>query len=397
MRIKTATGSFWDRKNFGYSVPLIDPQVVATPGRFLLASVPGNLWLALLFTIVVGWSGYVCVGIARRHPSNMPLSILLGVPAALTMLIIAGVEWLIPQARAQGAEGIYATVSFLRLPGYAFVFYVLMGITDSYYAGLRGKPIKAFDRWIKKYLGKEDLLKAAWFVGLMMVLYSIVSSYRNQEFSLLPSAQLGMILVTLVAIILKSYSVDLFKLVVVRRWKYPSWFVANLGGLIFAAVCVFLTREFQLNPGFMYGAPLGLYLLVQHQRREALLQSASVWWALVVAGIVWSILPFMKPYEVLHDALLAVPFVLIEGLFFELIPIPSIGGGAIFRWRKLVWAVQFFLVTFLLFQFIFRSGQSIGAIQESPPTVFMLIGLACYAAGTACVWMYVQIRNRRSA
>ncbi len=386
--------SFWDREHFGYSVPLIDPQVVAIPGKFSWAAVPGNLWLALLFTIVAGWSGVVFAGASSRTSSKIPLSVRLGIPALLTMLIIAVLEWLIPQASAQGTDGLLATASFLRLPGYAFVFFVLMGITDSYYGSLRSMPIKAFDRWLKRHIGKEELHKATWFLFLLVLLYGIVSSYRNQEFSLLPSAQVGIILVTLLALVLKTYSVDAFKLTLARRWKHPSWFIANLGGLIFAAVCVFLTREFQLNPGFMYGAPIGLYLLLKDQRKEAFLQSTSVWWALFVAGVVWSILPLVAPYPVLHDTLLAVPFVLIEGLFFELIPIPSMYGGAIFRWKKPVWAVQFFAVTFLLFQFIFRSGQSVGALQESPPTMFMLIGLACYAVGTACLWMYVMLRRR---
>ncbi len=255
-------------------------------------------------------------------------------------------------------------------------------------------PIKALDKWLKKKIGKDDLHQATWFLMILLFVYAVVSAYRNRNFELLPAAQIGLIFVTITSILIKTYSTDFFKMFMARRWKYPSWFQANIGGLVCAIMCVYVTRAFELNPGFMYGLPLGLYLLIKEAHKENYLQSLSIWWSLGVATVIWFVAPFLKQYEVIFDVLVAIPFILIEGLFFDLLPIPSMTGGSLFQWKKLLWFIQFAIVTFLLFQIIFHPEGSVGSIQESPPTTFMLMGVACYVVGTCALWAYVKLRRR---
>ncbi len=387
--------SFWDRDNFGYDMPFIDPEVLASPQTFSWGAVPTNTLLAFLFVFVIGLSGLLLFSVAPHAQTNASLSERLGTAALITILLIELFEMFVPHAFAQGIDT-QATVSFLRLPSYAFLFFVVMGITDSFYGSLRSMPISAFNRWVKRVIGKEDLQRAAWFVLLLIILYGIISAYRKQEFSLLPTAQVGLIVVTILSIVIKTYSTDFFKLFVARRWKYPSWFEANVGGLIFAIVCVYITRKFELNPGFMYGLPVGLYLLLKDPHRDPYLKSLTVWWELLVAAIFWFLAPFLQSYELLYDVAIAIPFIFIEGLFFDLLPIPTFSGGTIFKWKKLLWAIQFVIVTFVLFQFIFNPTESVGGIQESPPTMFMLIGLGCYIVGIVCLWVYVRMRKAKA-
>jgi|GEM_PF-1805721 len=385
--------SFWDRENFGYSEPFFEEGLLATPGTWSDDAIPSNLWLTLLFTLVVGVTGLCFRSVASRFRSDVTLTQRLAPAALITIFLIELFELLVPTASAQAFDAA-GGVSFLRLPFYAFLFFVVMGITDSFYGSLKNMPIKALNRWLKRVLGKEEIQKATWVLLLALLLYAVVTAHRNPQFSLLPSAQLGIIVVTALSLLVKTYSTDLFKLAMARRWKYPSWLEANLGGLVFAFVCVFLTRKFDLQPGFMYGLPIALYLLLQDSRRDAALQSFGVWWQLMVAAAVWLVTPLLTPYELLFDVFTTIPFILIEALFFDLLPIPSLTGGTLFKWNKLLWVIQFAVVTFLLFQVIFHPDQAVGGLMASPPTVFMLVGLACYAVGVAFLTVYVKLRKK---
>jgi len=386
-------------------VAVIDPDAIARPESFSLQTMGGNALLALLMTLVIGFGGEVLRRLARSDAQTLRRTLArLPFQAVLTILLIELYEWLVPTASALGFSEATAT-SLLRVPLFAFFFLVVTGVSNGLLNALLVSEGDAMKTRLAALFGnvpiggffsRKHISRALWFVLLLLVLYGIVGAYINPQFSLFPPENFGIVLVAVVTVVAAAYTPDVLRAIIARRWKCPAWFEGNITGLLVALLCVYVSRKFQLSPGYMYGLPVGLFLTLHAQSNEGLLETLSLMWMLLIAVVIWLLLPVLSPFAALYDVGNLLFIILLEGVFFELLPLPSIAGGMIFQWRRWIWAVQFFVVVFLLFQVLFHPEGTLASLQQSPSALFTLLSAGCYALGIVLLWGYVfWMRKKR--
>lgn len=392
----TPSPSLFDRDWLGYHVPVIDPAVIKDPAHVSLdpAAILTNLLIAILFTLVLGLAAALLQHLIAAHPSYMERFLRrLPYQLVLTIALIALARFLVPAVSAQ-MIGNDAGASLLRLPFFAFLFFLVVGVSNALFNALLTAAGPAVNDLLR---GHRDLHRALWFVAVLVLLYGLVGAHINPFFSLLPPQNPGIIIVAVVTIIAGTYASDAARYAIARKWRCPAWFEANVAGLAVALLCVAVSREFTLNPGFIYGLPVGLFLALQHTRRhEGALQSLSLTWMIAIAALVWLLIPGLWGYQIPSDIGNLLFVILIEGAFFEMLPLPAFAGQSIFRWSRALWALLSTVTVFFLFHTLFNPQGTVAGIVESPPAFASILLLGCFAAGTALLWAYVAfIRARR--
>jgi hypothetical protein len=394
--------STYRRERLGYHVPVIDPLSVYGPSRVSLspAVLGSNLLLALLCALIAGAGGWVLGHLQQTRPGRFG-QVLGRLPfQALTALLLLWlIDRLIPGALAQGPVA-RSPVSLLRIPSAALLLFLVIGVSNTLFNTLlieHGDRIHDAFRPLRERFGSgRDLRRNGWFIVLLILLYGLIGGYVNPQFHLLPGRELGIIFVTTVVVILSAYLKDLFSFFIAGRWRYPRWFQANLAGLCIAAACVALTREFALNPGYIYGIPVGLLIGASLDReREGLLEFLGFLWLLAVALVVWILGSLVMAYPVPSDLCNTLYVTLIEAVFIELLPLPRFAGAAVFRWKRPLWFLQFTVAVFLLFQTLFNPQGTVRSIAESPSAAGLLILLGCFATGLLVLWASVVWEPRK--
>lgn len=301
---------------------------------------------------------------------------------------------LIPSAFAQGLTA--ETVSMLRVPLWAGLFFIVVGTSNALLNNMLVSEGEAIDAFLATAFKRNlPIKKRTWFIILMILLYGIVGAFLNAQFSVLPSVQIGMAIVTILTVIVAGYTKDALRLLIAKKWKSSLWFHANILGLLLAILCVVITRQLHLNPGLIYGLPVGLFVALQSHKDEGRLEFLSLLWMLLLACGIWFLTPIIEPYPVLLDFGNLLFIILIEGAFFELLPLNYLAGGAVFTWHKLLWALLFAGSVFFMFQTFLNPDSTISAIEESPPTLFALILLGCFSAGILILWAYVMLKRSK--
>lgn len=358
------------------------------------AAVGGNLLLALLFAVVLGISGLFLGRLQvtderrlRQVLGRLPLQVL------FTMLLIWLWNMLVPSASAQGFVAADALLS--RIPLYAILLFIVIGVSNTFFNTFlltQGDKFRA----MTTTSSDRTLGRRWWFIALLILLYGIIGGYINPEFNLLPSKETGIIVVTTVTVILSAYIKDLFSFFLAGKWRYPRWFQANIAGLAIAVGCVALSRTLELNPGYIYGIPVGLLIGTTLDRRGAgLFDFLGLLWVMAVALVVWVLGSYLMAYPVPSDLFNVLYVVLVEAAFIELLPLPYFAGGSILRWNKALWFLQFVAVTFLLFHTLFHPQGTIVSIEQSPPAFTALLLLACYVVGILVLWTCIAWARRR--
>jgi len=386
----------WDREAFGYTSPVIRPPrfSLSTPAIF------GNVSIALAFAVVIMLSGMIIQHLMRID-GVLVRQILRRLPAQfiVTLILFLLLRSFIPTASAQGFAD-PAAASFLQIPFFALLFFLVVGLSNVLFNNMlvaEGDTIHGFllsKPWIRK-LHREGISKRAWFILILSVLYGLIGGYVNPDFSILPGKEIGILFVTVFTIMVSVYLKDLMAFGISRKWRHPSWFQAHVGGLLIAVICILLTRVFGLDPGYIYGVPAG-FLIAEglSQRREGLMESLGLFWVVILACAVWFAGMALSGYEVPFDIFNLLFVILIEDAFLDMLPLPSLAGEAIFRWKKALWFLQFTLVSFLLFHTLFNPEGTISGLEQSPPALMAVVLLGCYAAGILLLWGYVAWRRR---
>ena len=369
------------------------------PSEISLApeAIGGNLLLALVFALVIAITGLVLGSLHQTDPARLRQVLgRLPLQALITFLLIWLFHRIVPNASAQGFAA--ADVSLLRIPLYAFLFFLVIGVSNTMFNTML---VAEGDRLRSFFSAREsgtDLRRKSWFIVLLILLYGVIGGYINPEFNLLPSREIGIVIVTTVTVILSAYLKDLFSFFLARKWRYPRWFEANLAGLVIAIACVALSRTLALNPGYIYGIPVGLLIASRlDRRREGMFEFLGLLWLLIVALAVWVLGPLVAGYPVPEDLFNILYVTLIESVFIELLPLPYFAGAAVFRWKRLLWFSQFTLVVFLLFHTLFNPQGTVASIEQAPPAFAALLLLGCYVVGVFVVWGCVVWARGRDA
>ncbi len=378
----------------GYNTPVIDPSGIRFPATISRSpqTIGTNLLLAILIACAV-----CCTGIAFRHlkvAHPKRLSVILSrlpLQALLTVLLIWLIDLLIPQAFAQEG-GVLHVASTLIIPLYAVVFFVVVGTSNYLFNNILNSDGQTA---LARFTGNARVYERAWFMLLLLLGYGIIGAHINPDFNLLPGRELGILLIAVVCIIVSACIKDTGLSILARTWKMPGRFRANVGGFAVAVVCVLLSRELQLNPGYLYGVPLVLLIASSLlKEREGFFEFLGILWIMLLAGVVWIVTPALSAYPVLFDLCCVLFVLLAEDAFFELLPLPYLAGGTIFQWNKALWFLQFVAVMFFLLHTLFNPQGTIVNLVESPPAAATFLLLGCYAIGVFLLWAYLVLRKK---
>lgn len=239
---------------------------------------------------------------------------------------------------------------------------------------------------------KKSIFKKL-FLLLILLIFGLVAAHISPDFNLFEQKNLGILIVTVVAIIIATYAKDLWRMIVARRNDWPAFFKPNLLGLVLAIVCVVLSRKLQIPPGYLFGIPMGLFIFSkQFEKNEGKFEFSALMWMFFMAIAVWFITPYTAEYETIFDLFNLLYIILLEGLFFELFPITYLPGKEIYKWSKIAWAFIFGSVSFLLLHSLFNPNSTLAAIQNSPPTKNTLIILGIFVLFCLVVWGIARIR-----
>ncbi len=80
-------------------------------------------------------------------------------------------------------------------------------------------------------------------------------------------------------------------------------------------------------------------------------------------------------------------------LTFELLPLPSTGGGLLYQHRRLTWAVVAFGVLLVLLHALVNPFGTAGELLESGGLVLLLLASLLYSALAVGVWLYFALRT----
>ncbi len=389
----SSVAGFLSREDFGYHTPVINPASVVRPEAFSLdpAVVAGNGLWTLIFVLVMGLSGWLLRYLLRLDPVRVGW-ILRRLPwqLAFTVVLVLLVRVLIPAANAQGT-GTAGGASLLQIPIVAFLFFVIVGLSNTVFNGLLIEQRESINAFV---LGRSDVLRRAWMIALLILIYGVVGGYIDPGFAILPTREIGVILITISSVILSAYVKDVMVFGLTRRLRIKTWFEGHIAGLAIAIACVALTRAFGLDPGYIYGIPAGLIIGTQLSReRQGLLEMAGMVSAIILALIVWVLGSMLHAYDVPLDLMNLLFVILVEDAFLELLPLPGLSGEAIWQWKKGLWAVLFAVVTFFLFHTLLNPQGTVASLESQPPALAAVLLLGCYVAGVLLLWVTVMWRK----
>lgn len=395
-------GSPFDRANFGYTVPVVEGEI-ATP-QTLFSSISFfwiNLLIALLSTAVLGLSRLALDRVIPSAPAGV-ITFLRRLPVSLAIFLAIMLlkEILLPRALAQGFVNTLPSPAVV-LPLYGIFFFVIAGITNFVFNNLLGSEGQALERlFLPVRRSRESGQPPAWrrsklILIILFLLYAAIGSHINTAFSLLPTTQLGIVLIALSTIIIAAYCKDGIRFLFAKRFRWQPLLEANVLGILFALLSVWLTRTLGLAPGYLFGVPAGVIIVSNYySRREGPFEWSGLLSMLVVAAIAWMLIPFASGAQVVEDFLKLLVIILLEACFFESLPFANLAGRSVYRWRRAAWVVQCTLATFLLLHLLWNPSSTIASLAASPPGMTYVVLLALYACVVALLFLYCKARRR---
>lgn len=300
--------------------------------------------------------------------------------------------------QVSGDPWVIATNSFL-----AILIFLIVGLACFLFNNVLEAHGDDINKFIKKIPGygmfdepKKNKLIRLLVLVLLLVLFGLIAAHISPDFNLFEQKNLGMLVITVGSIIFATYIKDMIRFIIARRNSWDAYFKPNIIGLVLAVICVVLSRMLEIPPGYLFGIPIGLFIIAKHfEQKEGKFEFSSLLWMFFMAGVVWFFIPFARNYEALNDLFNLMFVILIEGLFFELFPITYLPGGAIFRWSKPAWALIFGLVSFSLLHTLFNPNSTIAVISESTPTINTLIILGVFVIFCFVVWIIARFTKKK--
>ena len=171
------------------------------------------------------------------------------------------------------------------------------------------------------------------------------------------------------------------------------------GTLVVGVVCVLVSRAARFEPGYLYGIVGGFAFArrfsADEEGRNALVAAGAAFGASLLAWLVWqpvdSAVAAGDPGLAvgLADSTLATIAVGgLEGLVIGLVPLRSLQGYALARWRRPAWAAAYGVVLFTFVHLLLRPGSGAALVP-----FWTWLGLfAGFGAVSIAFWGYFRVR-----
>ena len=177
-------------------------------------------------------------------------------------------------------------------------------------------------------------------------------------------------------------------------------------GLAIAAICVAVSRLSDFEPGYLYGVVVGIsFAGPLKDRHSAHLTAISVGSTMVVAVVAWLAWLPVNALARSHggDALVVVADDVLGSIFvgglvgsvISLIPIDFLPGKVIANWHRGVWALIFFVATFLLLEVELRPAS--GPTHPGHASLETVVALFVLFGGATFLLRWYFERRARSA
>ena len=173
--------------------------------------------------------------------------------------------------------------------------------------------------------------------------------------------------------------------------------------LVVVALAVLLSRLLQFDPGIVFGLVAGTtFAVTLALSREAVVIIAGTAYAGAVALLAWigySVLTWLNPLDgfavALTELLGGITLEGVSTLPIALIPLATLDGGILFRWRRWVWAVVYAagMALFLVVLFDLPGGD----VPVDQGFWNWLLVFGAFAVVALVVWGIDTLARRRSA
>lgn len=388
---------FVHRTSFGYSVPIIpDDVALSFDGPVVFNALTAVLTVVLFLALQLLTSAALAIAPASVFTflRRLPLTL------ALFLVVMLLKEFLLPHAYAQDlAPGLPSPALWVVL--YGVIFFLLAGLTNVICNNmLTAEAARLEQLFLPKRASAKRSDSETWKRSIIAVLFffllfAAIGAHINTHFALLPSVQPGIAVVALVTILATAYSKDGFRFLLAKKFHWSPLLEANVFGILLALLSVWLTRSFGLSPGYLFGVPAGLVILsAQYEKREGPFEVFGLLCMLTVAAVAWLLLPLFNHVEVMHDFQKLLVVILVEGCFFESLPFEYLAGGAVYKWKRWVWAIIFAVTTFLVLQLLWDPSGTLSSIESSPPGMTYVMIVLVYAVSVIALFVYCKVRRK---
>ena len=241
------------------------------------------------------------------------------------------------------------------------------------------------------------------FLGAGMLLAAFIAGFIDPNFGF-NGLSVRLYLTLLATFVLFNVGAWLVVRAVMRRVQpdaSPS-LTFHPASLLVVAVAVLLSRLLQFDPGIVFGLVAGTtFAVTLALSREAIVIITGTAYAAAVALVAWigySVLSWLNPLDAaavgITEFLGGLTLEGVSTLPIALIPLASLDGGVLFRWRRWVWAVVYAggMALFLLVLFNLPGGTT----EVDAGFWRWVLVFAVFAVLAVGVWLADTLVRRRA-
>ena len=179
------------------------------------------------------------------------------------------------------------------------------------------------------------------------------------------------------------------------------------GTLLVGAVCVLVSRLARFEPGYLYGIVGGFVFARRFSREEegrnAFAGALAAFAVALVAWLAWQPVDAAaadgSPGLLLglaDSTLAAIAVGGLQGLVIGLVPVRSLPGYALARWRRPVWGAAYTVVLFVFLHLLLHPGSGVGPDARPVPFYTWLGLFAGFGVVSVAFWGYFRLRPASS-
>jgi hypothetical protein len=283
--------------------------------------------------------------------------------------------------------------------------YLLSRVLSSRYAQLFGWLERGRVARLRAELAKPGNPRRRWlFLGLGTVLAAFIACFIDPRFGF-NGLSVRLFLTLLVTFVIFNVGAWAVVALVLRRVQPDAkpTLTFHPATLLVVAFAVLLSRLLSFDPGLVFGLVAGTtFAVTLALSKEAIVILTGTAYAAVVGLLAWvgySILSALNPLDVSAVALTELlGGITIEGvstLPIALIPLATLDGGILFRWRRWVWAVAYAVGLALVMVVLFTLPG--GDTPADGDFVRWVILFAVFAVAATAVWLVDYLLRRRAS
>ena len=257
-----------------------------------------------------------------------------------------------------------------------------------------------------------ERISLVWLGAIIFLLYGLIYSFLDRGFTLLSLGSLYLFCAMTITVALVSLAEDAARWWVARQWRVSASVEPQGTRLGLAILAVVISRILGLAPGIVFGSHGRLQVPAGRRfsrRQEQWLVLGGVlsilglglgfWIVTYLTDTISATMLFLQGITPLWGVLMGLQnlyllifIVALQTAFFQMIPLGVTCGGEIYRWNRLLWAILFACMTFVLAHTQLNPGEAALDIFNQVEIQILTSGLALLVLTTLSIWAYFRRR-----